>query len=128
MIRHALLLAFCFSVLQAHSFQNINAFVYHRFGDDRYPSTNIDLDKFEAHLKYLSENEYEVISMAEVVKRLDKKREKDSKIAVITIDDGFKSFYQNGLPLLVIIWLPCHIICQYRNRWSRRLYVLAATK
>lgn len=66
--------------MQVQAFQNMNAFVYHRFGDDRYPSTNIEIDKFEAHLKYLKENAYEVITMKEVVKRLNKKETKMLKL------------------------------------------------
>jgi hypothetical protein len=41
---------------------DIPIFAYHRFGDDRYPSTNISDQVFEQQLQYLSENGYEVLS------------------------------------------------------------------
>ena len=58
----------------AFAFQKINAFVYHRFGDDRYPSINIDLDRFEAHLKYLKDNNYELVTISEAMKILGNKK------------------------------------------------------
>lgn len=78
---------------------NISAFVYHRFGDDRYPSTNIDLEKFEAHLKFLKNNGYQVLTLSQALNEL-KDQDVDAKVAVITIDDAYKSFYANGWPLL----------------------------
>jgi hypothetical protein len=35
--------------------KEIVCFVYHRFGDSRYPSTNISMEAFKAHLDYLKE-------------------------------------------------------------------------
>ena len=78
---------------------SISTFVYHRFGDDRFPSTNIKLEQFEAHLKYLKDNDYEVLTLSEGLKRL-KNRNRFPKTAILTIDDGYKSFYENAIPLL----------------------------
>ncbi|MFY0592099.1 polysaccharide deacetylase family protein [Roseivirga sp.] len=88
--------------LNSFSFQqnNFSTFVYHRFGDDRYPSTNISLDNFEAQLSFLSEEGYEVISLNDAFKQLKSSPKDLSKTVVITIDDAYKSFYQNGWPLL----------------------------
>lgn len=101
MKRIFLLLILIIPTMECLSFQqaNIAAFVYHRFGDDRYPSTNIDVDKFEAHLKHLKDNEYTVLTITDALKRL-KKSDATDKVAVITIDDAYKSFYNNGWPLL----------------------------
>lgn len=74
-------------------------FVYHRFGDSRFPSTNITTKDFEAHLKYLKENDFQVLGITEAMNYMASKAEV-KKTAIITIDDGFKSFYKNGLPLL----------------------------
>jgi len=93
-----LLLFLSISHLQAQS-TSIPAFVYHRFGDDRFPSTNITLEQFEAHLKYLKENDYQVITLSDALERL-KKRNKFPKTAVLTVDDGYLTFYQNAMPLL----------------------------
>ncbi|OEK04732.1 polysaccharide deacetylase family protein [Roseivirga misakiensis] len=80
--------------------KNFSTFVYHRFGDDRYPSTNLSLDKFEEQLAFLAENNYQVITLNEAFKQVKSKQTAISNVVVITIDDAFKSFYQNGWPLL----------------------------
>ena len=35
--------------------------MYHRFGEDRYPSTNIRLSQFEEHLELLTNGNYTVL-------------------------------------------------------------------
>lgn len=84
------------SAQEATSFPS---FVYHRFGDDRFPSTNIEIEQFKAHLDYLRVNHYEVITLSKALEKL-KTNQLQPKTVVLTIDDGYKSFYQNALPLL----------------------------
>lgn len=79
--------------------KEVVSFVYHRFGDDRHPSTNVSLKDFKAHLEYLKDNNFQVLSFSDAIEYL-KSDEPNEKTAVITIDDGYKSFYENGLPLL----------------------------
>ena len=76
------------------------AFIYHRFGDQRYPSTNTKVEQFKAQLDWLAENHYEVWSLPRIVSTLkDGKRIPDHVVA-ITVDDAFQSFYKNAYPLL----------------------------
>ncbi|SMO51781.1 Polysaccharide deacetylase [Saccharicrinis carchari] len=70
--------------------------VYHRFGDKRYPSTNTPPDKFEEQLKYLNQNDFKTYTASGLFKNPDNTQKK----VVITIDDGLKSFYTHGWPLL----------------------------
>jgi len=79
---------------------SIVCFVYHRFGDANYPSTNVSLSDFEAHLKYLKEENYEVVTFQKAMELLKSGNLPDRRAAVITIDDGYESFYKNGLPML----------------------------
>ena len=79
--------------------KEVVCFVYHRFGDDRYPSTNTDLKDFEAHLQYLKDQNYQVLTFEDAIDYLQS-NEDLKKTAVITVDDGYESFYDNGLPLL----------------------------
>lgn len=85
--------------------KEVVCFVYHRFGDARYPSTNIALKDFEAHLNYLVLNEFQVLSLSDAIDYLSS-TEVAKPTVVISIDDGYKSFYQNGLPLLKKYGLP----------------------
>lgn len=79
---------------------NINCFVYHRFGDDRYPSTNISVENFRKHLDYLNKNEYNVVTFGEAVDYLKCDSPVPEKTVCLTVDDGYHSFYENALPLL----------------------------
>ena len=79
---------------------NIPCFVYHRFGDDRYPSTNISIEDFQKHLQYLSDNNFNVITLGEAIQLIKNNSEIPANSVVLTIDDGYKSFLENGMPLL----------------------------
>ncbi|REE01750.1 polysaccharide deacetylase family protein [Marinoscillum furvescens] len=79
--------------------KEVVCFVYHRFGDDRFASTNVSIDHFKAHLQYLKDHNYQVLTFAEAIQYL-KGDGPAQKTAVITIDDGYKSFFENGLPVL----------------------------
>ncbi|HEY3406065.1 MAG TPA: polysaccharide deacetylase family protein [Ohtaekwangia sp.] len=79
--------------------KEVTCFVYHRFGDSRYPTTNVPVSDFEAHLKWLQKNGYRMITFSEAIAYL-KSDEPIQKTAVITVDDAYKSFFKNGLPLL----------------------------
>lgn len=85
--------------------KEVVCFVYHRFGDSRYPSTNISLKDFEVHLSYLKTNNFQVLNLSDAIQYL-KSNEAVRKTAVITIDDGYKSFVRNGLPLLKKYGMP----------------------
>ena len=79
--------------------KTVVCFLYHRFGDARFPSTNTSTVDFEAHLRYLEEGRFRVLSFSDAMDYLHSE-EPMAKVAVITIDDGYMSFYERGLPLL----------------------------
>jgi len=74
-------------------------FVFHRFGDSRHPSTNTSIETLRAEFEYLKQNNYEVIPLKRLHEALQKHEKISDRWVVLTIDDGFKSFYENGLPL-----------------------------
>ncbi len=79
--------------------KEVVCFIYHRFGDSRYPTTNTTVKDFEEHLAYLSKHNFQVLSFSDAIRYLGS-GEPHRKTAVITIDDGYKSFYKHGWPLL----------------------------
>ena len=72
--------------------------MYHRFEENKYPSTNIKIKDFKRHLDLIEENDFNFISHKEFVDAINSKN-LDRKI-LLTIDDGFKSFYENAWPIL----------------------------
>ena len=79
---------------------NINSFIYHRFGEQKYPSTNIDIKTFEQHLRFLKDNDYTVLTLGEAIDQLKSNEDVPEKTVVLTVDDGYKSFKTEAVPLL----------------------------
>jgi peptidoglycan/xylan/chitin deacetylase (PgdA/CDA1 family) len=72
-------------------------FVYHRFGDPKHLSTNITIDDFRRQLEFLKSENFEVMTLSNA---LEAPFTEGRKRAVITIDDSFRSFYENGFSVL----------------------------
>src|SRR5688572_10450985 len=85
--------------------KEVVCFVYHRFGDSRYPTTNVSIKDFEAHLAYLAKNKIRVVTFSEAISYLQSDQPVQ-KTVVITIDDAYQSFFKNGLPLLKKYSMP----------------------
>jgi hypothetical protein len=79
---------------------SVTVLIYHRFGEERYPTTNVSVDGFREQLTYLRDNNYQVLKLAELYRYLTEKKNLPDKATVITIDDGYKSVYQYAWPLL----------------------------
>lgn len=100
----SILLIFVFSCVNSQEksgdpVEGVPVFAYHRFGDDRFPSTNIDMEVFKAQLNYLQENHYQVLTLKEAIEAIKNENVKPKSV-VLTVDDGYKSFYENAFPLL----------------------------
>ncbi|ADU96695.1 polysaccharide deacetylase [Thermovibrio ammonificans HB-1] len=69
-------------------------FIYHRFGDPRYPTTSVSMEDFERELRYLKKYNYNTITVAELYKIVSSGRPIPPKTVVITIDDGYRTTYK----------------------------------
>lgn len=94
-MKYLLLLCISYIYLSA----NAHVFVYHRFGDDRHQSTNTTLKELEKEFVYFKDHGYKVVPMMDIVNRLKNKMEVPNNWVAFNIDDSYKSFYENGLPL-----------------------------
>ncbi|HEX7966143.1 MAG TPA: polysaccharide deacetylase family protein [Gammaproteobacteria bacterium] len=81
-------------------------FIYHRFGDDRYPSTDTKVGQFQAQLDWLADNHYEVWPLPRIVTELQAGHALPDHVVAMTVDDAFQSFYENAYPLLKSRGLP----------------------
>ena len=78
--------------------KGILALMYHRFDENKYPSTNIRMDIFKKQIEIIKNNNLQFINPRDFkdvfgTPKLEKK-------ILITIDDGFLSFYENAWPFL----------------------------
>ena len=72
--------------------------MYHRFEENKYPSTNIKISDFKKQLEIIQKSNIKFINPKEFKKELINNK-KQRKI-LLTIDDGFLSFYNNAWPIL----------------------------
>ena len=72
--------------------------MYHRFEENKYPSTNIKLDAFKKHINLIKENKLEFLNPKDFDHEFNKVSEE--KKILLTIDDAFSSFYLNAWPII----------------------------
>ena len=72
--------------------------MYHRFDENKYPSTNIKINDFKEHLKIIENSKIQFINPKNFENEL--KNKKTQRKILLTIDDGFSSFYNNAWPIL----------------------------
>jgi len=65
--------------------------IYHRFDDGRYPATNLGLETFRQQLEWLAANRFTVWPASKLVKQLQNGAPIPDHVAVITVDDGYRS-------------------------------------
>ena len=72
--------------------------MYHRFNEDKYPSTNINMEIFKKQMDLIQKEKIDFINPNNF--KLNFNVPKLKKEVLLTIDDGFTSFYQNAWPYL----------------------------
>ena len=73
--------------------------MYHRFGEDKYPSTSIRVEQFQAHLEYLKVSGYAVVPLAAVHAAINGGMPLPQRAVAITIDDAYRSVYDVAFPM-----------------------------
>ena len=72
--------------------------MYHRFNESKYPSTNIQMNIFEEQVNIIKKSGYKFLHPNNLHKIYDK--EKLEKTILLTVDDGYDSFYRYAWPYL----------------------------
>lgn len=97
---------------------NAHIFVYHRFGDSKHSSTNTSIKELKKEFEYFKQNNYKVVPLQQIIDKVYKKEDIPDNWVALTIDDTYKSFYQNGLK----------IFKQYNYPFNLNVYVEATDK
>ena len=72
--------------------------MYHRFNENKYPSTNIQMEIFKKHIEIIKKSNYDFHNVYMFNKQFNNPKLK--KEILITIDDAFESFYFEAWPYL----------------------------
>jgi len=78
--------------------KGILSLMYHRFDENKYPSTNIQMDVFKQQIKIIRNLKYNFYDPKDLEKNFH--TVKIEKKILITIDDAFSSFYEVAWPYL----------------------------
>jgi Predicted xylanase/chitin deacetylase len=73
---------------------------YHHISAETPPATSISPERFAQHMAWLAENQYQILSMPDLLDLLRDKKALPDKAAVITFDDGYTSIYSAAWPML----------------------------
>ncbi len=80
--------------------------MYHRFGENDNPATNIRIDQFEAHVRELTSGRRTVLGVPEILAALREGEALPDHAVAITIDDAYRSVYTEAWPRLRAAELP----------------------
>ena len=72
--------------------------MYHRFEENKYPSTNIRINDFIEQIKIIEEEGIKFVNPKNFKQEL--RDNLNQRKVLITIDDGFLSFYEKAWPIL----------------------------
>ena len=78
--------------------KGILALMYHRFEENKYPSTNIKIDIFQNHIDIIKKNNLSFLDPNNF--EFEFNNVSREKKILLTIDDAFSSFYLNAWPIL----------------------------
>ncbi len=90
--------------------------MYHRFEENKYPSTNIRMNDFLEHIKIIKDNNINFVNPKKFEDEL--KNNKSERKILLTIDDGFLSFYEKAWPILKEKKNSIYFICKYPRSWG----------
>ena len=91
--------------------------MYHRFEENKYPSTNIKIADFKKQIDLIKKSGFNFINANNFENNLI--NFKNSKKILITIDDAFKSFYDQAWPILKNDKIPFLLFVNTREIGSR---------
>jgi peptidoglycan/xylan/chitin deacetylase (PgdA/CDA1 family) len=86
-------------------YQTVPILCYHRFGANGSAKGNagkmtVSATAFAAQLAWLAQNDYHVLKLSQLEAWLAGKQALPLRSVVITVDDGYESFYRHAFPLL----------------------------
>ncbi len=89
--------------------------MYHRFGEDQFPATNVRMEQMLAQLGYLERNGYRFLSLDEIITARRQGKALPARSVAITIDDAYLSVYEKAFPLFRQRGIPFTVFVSTQN-------------
>lgn len=116
-----MIILFCiFTKIGFSKEDSVIVLMYHRFDQNKYPSTNISSNLFRKHLEIIRSENFNVIGIDHLANLLKEKKNLPDKTVVITIDDAYKSFFNNAYPILKEFGYPFSIFVSTASVSSKK--------
>ena len=77
----------------------VSVFMYHRFDENKYPSTNVSEEQFLSHIHYILNNDIKIVKLHEIIEVLNSNGVFDEKAVAFSVDDAYSSFYNIAWPI-----------------------------
>ena len=107
---------FSFIPLQSVSDEmGIISLMYHRVGEAKYPSTNVSVEMFQNHIHEIEKSGMGFINPSIFKKKILNREKFEKRYILLTVDDSFKSFYENAWPILKEKKIPFIIFVNTRE-------------
>lgn len=74
--------------------------LYHHISDTIDTQYNVQPETFAAQMKWLHDNGYQTVTIADVASAIRKNKSLPNRPVVITFDDGYLDVYQNAYPVM----------------------------
>lgn len=116
-----MIILFCiFTKIGFSKEDSVIVLMYHRFDQNKYPSTNISSNLFRKHLEIIRSENFNVIGIDHLANLLKEKKNLPDKTVAITIDDAYKSFFDNAYPILKEFGYPFSIFVSTASVSSKK--------
>ena len=99
--------------LSVFSEPGVSVFMYHRFGENKYSSTNVTEEQFLSHIDYVLKNKIQILSLEEIIETLNRNEKFNEKAIAFSVDDAYSSFYKIAWPLFKEKNIP--VPCLFRQ-------------
>ncbi len=90
----------------AYSSDSAVIVMYHRFGEPEFPTTNVSLEQLDSHIEELTSGPYTVLPLSDIVSALREGLVLPDRAIGISIDDAYRSVFENAWPRLKAAGLP----------------------
>ena len=80
--------------------------LYHRFGENNFPSTSITIEQLDKHIETLLNSEYNIMRLENIALAITRGESLPDKTVGISIDDAFLSVYEVAWPKFLEAKIP----------------------